>query len=271
MRNTPSSIEESAPRMGVPAGRESGGPPYSRSGDALLRSSFSHFIGHSPVVDRIDYLLKLAAGKRVIHVGFVDVGLTKVKIDRTTWLHGRLAEVALELVGIDANDQGVRDAQVAGFTAYAADCQRAAEVEALELQPADVVIAGELIEHLSCPGAFLDAMRVLLRNRGLLVLTTPNASALTNFAAALVHHEIVSSDHVAWYSRRTIETLLIRHGWQVSDFAYYAAKRFKPSPDLSIGNRFRAITINTWRVASRPLVSIWPSLADGLIVTATPL
>ena len=43
------------------------------------------------LVDRTDFLCRLATGRRVIHVGFVDAGYQEMNTAAGTWLHAHLA------------------------------------------------------------------------------------------------------------------------------------------------------------------------------------
>src|ERR671925_299651 len=101
----------------------------------------------SRAVDRIEFLCSLASGKRVIHVGFCDSDSREAYEPSGTWLHGRLRQVATELVGIDVDVGGVARARAEGYEAHAADCRDVEAVRALHLPAADLVIAGEVIEH----------------------------------------------------------------------------------------------------------------------------
>jgi SAM-dependent methyltransferase len=143
------------------------------------------------------------------------------KLASGVWLHSRLAEVADSIVGLDSAEDGVAWARGQGFEAHVVDAQSAEALSALELPPADVVIAGEIIEHLDAPGPFLRAQHELVGPDGLLVLTTPNAYRLLNFIAPLSGSELVHPDHTSWQSPRTLRTLLERSGWEVVDMAYY--------------------------------------------------
>jgi len=245
--------------------------PRPSSGPTTLRGrDFIHRIPRAPVVDRIEQLMKVARGRRVIDVGFVDVGLMAAKTDQGTWLHRRLSEVAAELVGIDIDEAGVRVARRMGFEAHVADCQEAEALARLHLKPADIVVAGELIEHLDRPGDFLQAIRCLTGSSGLLALSTPNAMALTNFVVSVFRREIVNPDHVAWYSRQTILTLLARHGWSPEGFAYYALPNQNTNPDLRVTEQFLVRTWNACRMPMRGIYGFWPSLADGMVILALP-
>lgn len=234
------------------------------TGSALL-----HRPPRARIVEPRAFLEPIVRGRRAIHVGFADAGLTAERRAAGTWLHDALAREASELVGIDTDAAGVELARSLGYEAHVADCQSHAELAALGLAPADVVVAGELIEHLDRPGDFLDAVRQLLRQDGALVLTTPNALRLTNALATLLRREVVSTDHVAWYTWRTLATLLGRHGLSVTELAYYPIQRLPAGGTLGRRDRLLTHAYNTVaRPAARAASMLWPQLSDGLIVVA---
>jgi SAM-dependent methyltransferase len=220
------------------------------------------------VVDRLEFLCDAVRGRRVYDLGFVDKGLMSSKRSLGTWLHALLSESARELIGLDLDEEGVRLARSLGFDALVADCQSPENLASLDLDPADLVVAGELVEHLERPGSFLEAVKILLNENGALVLTTPNAFALANFLAALLGREVINVDHVAWHSWRTIETVLGRHGWRIRAFMYYTRQPLASPGAASVSHRLKIGAYNAFRRTARPLYRIWPSLADGMIIVA---
>lgn len=219
-----------------------------------------------PLVDRVTYLERLVESRRVIHLGFIDVERTADKRGSETWLHERLSRHASHAIGIDLDATGVAAARESGYEAYACDLEDKAAVASLRLEPAELIVAGELIEHLDCPGAFLDAVRVLLAPGGRLVLTTPNATSLTNVLVAFSRREWSSPHHVAMYSWRTLGTLLERHAWRPKDLLfYYRGKRAGPEAGSRPG---LAAAFNSYERAVRPVLRVFPNVADGLILVA---
>ena len=86
----------------------------------------------------------------------------------------------------------------------------------------DIIIAGEVIEHLSNAGHFLD---LLGEYPCPIVLTTPNAFAETGFQHVKNKGiEQVNKEHVAYYSYKTLSVLLERHGFQMDEFFWYHGK-----------------------------------------------
>jgi predicted TPR repeat methyltransferase len=209
-------------------------------------------------------LLEFARDRRVVHVGFVDEHRLETKLGQGTWLHARLAETASSLVGLDVEEEGVRWATERGFEAHIVDAQSPEAVAALGLEPAEVVIAGEVVEHLDAPGPFFQALRELVGPRGLLVVTTPNAYRLLNFLAPAAGVELVHPDHTAWHSPHTLANLLARNGWELEGAAYY--QNPAPSFDGAAGalvRGARALFVRFGRLA--------PYWSDGLVVWARPV
>jgi hypothetical protein len=243
-------------------------PPRRTNAPAPLEDSIGKVPRGAAVHDRESYLIALARGHSVVHLGFVDARNMREKVERSAWLHAKLASSAGRLVGIDADPNGVAVARQLGYEAYVADCQSAESVAGLGATPVELVVAGELIEHLDRPGEFLEAVRPLIAPGGGLVITTPNATSLTNALLGLMSREAQNSDHVGWYSWRTLETLLARHGYNVVETAFYRHPRFVPSAGAPRRTRVRCAAFNLYESVIWPVLAIAPSLADGIIVTA---
>jgi SAM-dependent methyltransferase len=221
--------------------------------DAATAFRWRHPLPRRKPVDRLDALVDAARGRRVVHVGFVDELLERKRAEGV-WLHERLAGVASSLVGLDSSEEGIARARELGHEAHAVDAQSPEAVAALGLAPADVVIAGEIVEHLDAPGPFLRAMRELVGPDGLLVVTTPNAYRLLNVFTPLTGAELVHPDHTAWHSPRTLRTLLERSGWNVEELGYYHSPLRRGTP-----------ATNVLRRATAALSRLRPYWSDGLI------
>lgn len=221
------------------------------------------------VVDRLDFLRDIVGAQRVIHIGFADAGCREMQAGVGTWLHEHLAARAASVIGLDVDEPGVAAAQRAGFEAHVVDCSDPVAVAALSLEPADLVVAGEVLEHLDSPGPFLDSAASLVRREGLLVLTTPNASGLGNALAALAGYELQHPEHVTLYSCRTLTTLLAHHGWSIVEICTYVP-RLKPLAERPSGR------VRVLRGGGAALLGLEralgrlgrPFAADGLIVVA---
>ena len=136
-------------------------------------------------------------------------------IDRPDWMHAAVASVATQAVGIELDEKLAARARARGFDVMTGDAEQ------LDIgRTFETVWAGELIEHLSCAGGFLDGARRHLDPHGRLVLTTPNAFAISNFVYRVGGRPRINKGHTCWYDETTITQLLQRHGYEVLELAY---------------------------------------------------
>jgi SAM-dependent methyltransferase len=182
-----------------------------------------HFALPRRSAQREEYLIGHCAGKRVLHLGCADwssSGDWLHRVESGAWLHGRLGAVAAELVGVDKAPAAVAELRdrFGLRDLYVADAER---LDLPDARPFDVIVAGELIEHLGCPGAFLESAKPLLRPGALLLITTCNAYCLRRLLRVLFGAESVHEDHVAYYSHRTLARLAELHGYAVVEQLNY--------------------------------------------------
>ena len=258
---------------GIPASSERGPsgpaaqPPRAGSQD-FSQLEMVHRLPPATLVDRFDFLRALTAGQRVVHVGFVDAGCATANVDAGAWLHEHLARDARELVGLDVDAAGVERARARGYDAHVVDCRDRDAVRALGLAPADVVVAGEVIEHLDDAGAFLDGLHALLAPTGRLVVTTPNATGLVNAFASLVNYEVNHPDHVVMYTCQTLDAMLRRHQWEPFEH-YVFVQQVKTKPSGTMRSRVFTGGARAVLGLERLLARVGrPYVADGLIVLA---
>lgn len=178
-----------------------------------------------PLVHRLTWLREQSAGRSVLHLGCMCAPNTRAAIAAGLHLHLVLATVCARLTGLDIDltdrdllppDSGTHDIRKADV------CDQAQVAAAIGGRPYDLIVAGELLEHLPNPGLCLTAIGRLLPEATLLV-TVPNALGRDVAARARRGVECVHEDHVCWYSPRTIVTLLEKCGWR--DNTLYAAGR----------------------------------------------
>ncbi len=85
----------------------------------------------------------------------------------------------------------------------------------------DVVLCGDVIEHLRDPRRFLDRVRPLLRGDGRLVLTTPNVANWTIRLGLLAgrwrytERGILDRTHAHLFTRKTLVEALVDTGYDV--------------------------------------------------------
>lgn len=230
------------------------------------QTAMIHRLPPAPLVDRIEALGEVVRGRRAIHVGFVDSGFREMQERSGMWLHDHLAAEAESLVGIDIDPDGVSRARQAGYEAYVLDCCDPAALAEAGLEPAPVVVAGEVIEHLDSPGGFMEAAHELVSPGGELLITTPNAYSWLNVCAALARREVNHPDHVVMFTRRTLAALGARHGWEVAETQVYVPV-VKPVRSGTLSVRAMATAARIVCAGERMAARLGrPYAAGGLIV-----
>jgi len=156
---------------------------------------------------RAEKVLRICAGKAVLDIGCVDHYASTE--NREGWLHKRIKSVAAELVGLDYAESELNKLNAIGYEIEQGDA------EDFDLgRKFDVIVCGELIEHLFNPGRFLDCARKHMHEQSVLVLTTPNAFAWRRMASSVLFGPLRENrEHVAYYSDTTIRQLLARKGF----------------------------------------------------------
>jgi SAM-dependent methyltransferase len=78
----------------------------------------------------------------------------------------------------------------------------------------DAVVLGDVIEHLPDPGAALDRIASLASPGAVLYLTLPDAGSRVARSLGRRWWSVIPT-HVQYFTRRSLATLLARHGWEL--------------------------------------------------------
>jgi ubiquinone/menaquinone biosynthesis C-methylase UbiE len=125
----------------------------------------------------------------------------------------------------------------------------------------DLIIAGDVIEHLANPGMFLDSCRPLLKRNGRLLITTINSFGIGLFAKALLNHEAVHPEHTAYFSQKTLDRLCSMCGYKVLKRGYIKGAT---RPGFSLG----ALNIFCTNLLEQVATVIYPQFSSGILVEA---
>lgn len=180
------------------------------------------------VIGRTAYILEICQNKRVLHLGCVDEGLTKERLEAGTLLHIQLLSVAKEVYGVDISEEGLNLLRRAGIpNLILGNVEQLDQIPELRGEKFDVILAAEIIEHLNNPGLFLQSAKHLFHENSIMVITTPNAYRITGFGYRLKGLEFVHPDHNYWFSWSTLTSLLSKNGYQIIDARLYSFIDYK--------------------------------------------
>ena len=158
-------------------------------------------------------LALVGSGKRVLDVGCSSGYLARPLVER-----------GCTVVGIEQDEAAAETARQVCAEVLIGDA------ETMELPfpegSFDIVLCGDLIEHLRQPGQFLARVRPFLRENGHLVLTTPNVANWTMRLGLLAgrwrytERGILDRTHLQLFTRNTLVEMLEHARYRVLELDY---------------------------------------------------
>jgi SAM-dependent methyltransferase len=211
------------------------------------------------VEDRAVWLEQLCATTgpgEVAHLGCADSPYTEELLAAGTLLHCRLVRAAVVTgFDVDASALALVAAQLPDQRFVLADVT--AELPDTERGRYDLVLAGEVLEHVANADSFLRGAGALLTPGGRLCLTVPNACCPKIGLRALAGRESVHPDHRVYYGPRTLERTLNGAGFELDGIA----SCFAPLAGHAGKRLFNPLLRVSHRISQGPV-------GDGLIAVA---
>lgn len=188
---------------------------------AMLRKNLRH------PKSRREIVTEMCKGKSVLDIGCVHHDIENS--NSSDWLHGMVVEAAASVLGVDYLEDAVKALSQRGYKVIAGDVNLPLPIQ----QKFDVIVVGNLIEHLSSFSGLLGNLNRLLAEDGVALISTANPFFREQyFYSALKNDIIVNPEHTCWMcpvtldqlSRRfglhTTEVLWVKEKWKLSD-AYF--------------------------------------------------
>jgi 2-polyprenyl-3-methyl-5-hydroxy-6-metoxy-1,4-benzoquinol methylase len=178
--------------------------------------AYSHSWQSNPVTNlRLQKILALAGNsQRILDVGCYDGTIAKL-----------LQNQGNTVVGIDISSSAVILAKKQGINAININIEESQIPD--RLGKFDVIIAGEIIEHIFDTDAFISKLHKALKPNGRLILTTPNLAGLGSRLSLLagkkpwmIENDILNgkSGHIRYFTFSELKNLLARQHFQVTTF-----------------------------------------------------
>ncbi len=211
------------------------------------------------VSSRQKLILEYCRDKSVLHLGCVESGSVRESFQTGELLHLQLQGVATQLIGLDIDSDGIQFLTDQGIPNLVRVDLEAADLVNIA-GGAEVVVAGELIEHLSNPGLVIQRISELLKKTGgTAIITVPNAFSIRHlFSVMFSRTECVMPDHNFYFSYVTLRSLLSRNGLEAIDWYAYA--------DV---DRVRGrVKMLAKLLINRSVFKWCPFLAEGIVVIA---
>lgn len=159
--------------------------------------------------------------KKLSAVRIADIGSGNGK------LCSQMFDKGFDVVGIEADAEGaqIASANYPEIPFYKMAVEDSTNPLLAREKPFDTVVSTEVIEHLYLPHLLPIFAHKILTDNGHLIITTPYHGYLKNLALSLFgkwddHFTVLwPGGHIKFWSRRTLTTMLEKHGFEVIGFS----------------------------------------------------
>lgn len=171
-----------------------------------------YIFSKNKVSSRIEKIIPLVKNKSVLDVGCAS---------NFTEIHESIVHHAKSVVGVDNNKSRI-DTLKKGNDIICTDA-----VTMNLKKKFDVIVAGNIIHHISNVGEFLENMKRHLKKKGLMIITVPNVLSIKNLFRVL--YKSRRPRNVVDYNEACLRNLLERHGFEITYVGYsnYPINSFK--------------------------------------------
>lgn len=181
---------------------------------------------------RHEVVKEFCTGRNVLDIGCVQHDVEHSNTD--TWLHKLVVDVSKSALGVDYLPDAVAALSEKGYNVVVGDVNRELKIEG----HFDVIVVGNLIEHLSnFEGLFQNIHRKLAPDGVALISTANPFFREQYFYSAYKNSIIVNQEHTCWLDPVTLDTLCHRFGletvsvrwikerWALSDAIFNSSQR----------------------------------------------
>jgi 2-polyprenyl-3-methyl-5-hydroxy-6-metoxy-1,4-benzoquinol methylase len=213
-------------------------------------------------VDRLKYVSNLCEEKRVLDIGCYDETAIDSKKETNYWLHGLISKKAKMVIGIDSSDLIRNEIKTGNNSKIIKLDLNDIDSDFVKKYPIDIIVAGELIEHIENVQTFIKNLAHLYPSCKL-ILTTPNSTSLTNTLLALINRESNHKDNLHIFSYKTLNTICLKAGIQeftITPYHVSYGEMFLRS------NKFMRIIVKLFERIINVFEYLFPMLSAGYIV-----
>lgn len=198
-------------------------------------------------ISRFELISRYCRDKDVLDIGCVNHNIENTEKDN--WLHQKIREVAAFCMGLDLLDEEVRELQTKGYHVICADITHPVDIE----ERFDVIVLGNLIEHLSnFDGLFMNIDR-LLKSDGFVLISTANPFFSEQyFYSAFKNDIIINPEHTCWMDPVALDQLIRRYGFFTHSINWIKEKWSLSEVVCNGGRQHFDILTGGWTFHSRP-------------------
>jgi len=170
-------------------------------------------------VNKESFIADMCAGKAVLDLGCIRHS-AEFALKDASWLHEKIKAVAKKIVGVDYLPEEIAKINSHGYDVIYGDVTKSLRIN----EKFDVIVAGDLLEHLTNFEGFFYNCSALLNPDGIVIITTPNPFFCGEFHyVAFKKNFVVNPEHTCWIDPQCLEQLSGRFGFSIMELAYIKA------------------------------------------------
>lgn len=183
-----------------------------------------------PVKTRIEQIIDLVKGKRVIHVGCCDhKEILEERISKNMWLHAIVTAHSAECLGIDIDRESIEFCKkVSGLDNIIYGDISEGGIAEISGGEWDIALFADVLEHIPNPSSFMKGfVSNYSSNVKSAVISVPNSMKIGNFISGMKSREIVNTDHQCEYTPFTLSKTLYSSGIEIEDIYFSSFQQEK--------------------------------------------
>lgn len=181
----------------------------------------SHTARAQNIVDKNMLLLSACEGRSVLDIGSIDHSWKTALGLGEAWPFRKISQVAKNAMGLDLLAEDARILREHGFNIVHGNAEH------FDLgREFETIICGDIIEHLSNIGSFLQSVARHMARDSICVITTPNPFSIEQTMLALFHGRVsVNAEHTVWLDPQVMYETVSRSPLHIVGF-YWVHTRF---------------------------------------------
>jgi len=180
------------------------------------RYTLSDKLGKTKPINKIEFIEQKCLNKVVLDLGCIRHN-AEYALSDPNWLHHKIKSVAKRIVGVDYMPSEIEKLQAAGYDIIYGDVTKPLSIN----ENFDVIVAGDLIEHLSNFAGFFDNCTSLLNFAGILIVTTPNPFYIDEYHfVSFKKSYLINPEHTCWIDPQALSQLAARFGYRIDELYF---------------------------------------------------
>jgi len=168
---------------------------------------------------RKEIIKEFCHGKTVLDLGFVQHDIENAETD--SWLHSHIVMEAASALGVDYLESAVNKLVKRGYNIIQGDVNKPLMINS----DFDVIVVGNLIEHLSSFEGLMNNLGRLLKPDGVVIISTANPFYQEQYFFSAIRNDIiVNPEHTCWICPVALNQLSNRFGFETKEVRWIKEK-----------------------------------------------